>query len=95
MPGTVRIVTESGSTYVVGPGDGGGVRVARLSDHVVRGTVGPLTFAEDFARVGLVSNGRALVLECAAADGTAFRTSPIREVSSDVPAEAAAAPGRI
>lgn len=87
----LRIETESGSTYIVGPGDGPAMKVARVSDHAVRGTVGPLTFVDNFVRVGFVSNGGALLLECMQADGTAFRTSPIREVASHVPEEATAA----
>lgn len=90
MDRMLRIVTESGSTYIVGPGDGPGMRVARVSDHAVRGTVGPLTFVDDFVRVGFVSNGGALLLECTQADGTAFRTSPIREVANHDPEGAAA-----
>lgn len=95
MDRTLRIVTDSGSTYIVGPGDGANVRVARMSGHAVRGTAGPLTFVNEFVRASLVSNGTGLVLECTAADGSAFRTSPIREVATQLPAETvAAAPGR-
>lgn len=91
MDRTLRIVTDSGSTYIVGPGEGANVRVARMSDHAVRGTGGPVTFVDEFVRASLVSNGTGLVLECTAADGTAFRTSPIREVVTQLPAQAAAA----
>lgn len=84
LDGMLRIVTESGSTYMVGPGEGAGIRVERLSDHAVRGAGGPRSFGDEYVRVGLVSNGSALILECTAADGSAFRTSPIREVASPV-----------
>lgn len=76
----LHITTAGGSTYIVGPGQRGRMRVRRFSDHVVRGTLGPLAFDEEFDRVELVSDGVGLKLQCTAQDGTAFHTSLIREV---------------
>lgn len=88
MVENLRITTAGGSTYIVGPGRLGQVRVRRLSDHVVRGTVGPLAFEEEFARVELVSDGTGLRLQCTAHDGTTFQTSVIREVLPYIAAHA-------
>lgn len=89
----MRIQTHSGSTYLVGPGGHGRVRVARVSDHVVRGTVGPVTFVEEFERVELVAHGEALVLRCTAVDGTTFQTSAIRRVDHESLVDAGTAAG--
>lgn len=79
----MRITTASGSTYLVGPTPAGRVRVARVSGHPVRGTVGPFAFAEDFRRVELVAGADGLHLECTALDGQRFRTSPVAEVTGE------------
>lgn len=79
----MRIRTSSGSTYLVGPSSSGHVRVARVSGHPVRGTLGPFAFAEDFARVELVAGASGLHLECTAVDGQRFRTSPVAEVTAE------------
>lgn len=79
----MRITTERGSTYLVGPGAGGRVRVARVSDHPVRGTLGPFAFAEDFTRVELVTTTDGVCLECTGADGQRFRTSAVAQVAAE------------
>lgn len=77
----MRVTTAGGSTYLVGPSSRENyVRVARLSDHAVAGTVGPVSFAEDYLEVELVSDGHNLRLRCTHESGSRFRTSPIVEV---------------
>lgn len=77
----MRVTTAGGSTYLVGPSTRANyVRVARVSDHVVAGTIGPLSFAEDYVEVELVSDGTHLRLRCTHESGSRFRTSPILEV---------------
>lgn len=79
--GTLVLTTRRGSTYVVGTTpDGTRIRVARVSGHPVRGTLGPNTFAHDFDRVELVPGPEGLRLECTTADGQRFRTSLIVNV---------------
>lgn len=81
MTTAMRVTTAGGSTYLVGPSARENyVRVARLSDHAVAGTVGPVSFAEDYVAVELVSDGHGLRLHCTHESGSRFRTSPIVEV---------------
>lgn len=81
MTTAMRVTTAGGSTYLVGPSVRDNyVRVARLSDHAVAGTVGPVSFAEDYVEVELVSDGHNLRLCCTHESGSRFRTSPIVEV---------------
>ena len=87
----MRVRTAGGSTYLIGPSPHRyGVRVARVSDHAVGGTIGPATFAEEFASVELVSEGGALRLRCTHASGTQFATSPIVHVTHETVAAATA-----
>lgn len=80
----MRVTTAGGSTYLVGPSPRlNHVRVARVSDHAVRGTAGPDTFAEDFVEVELISDGQALRLRCTHESGSRFRTSPIVEIAHE------------
>lgn len=77
----MRVTTAGGSVYLVGPSKRRNhVRVARVSDHAVAGTLGPISFAEEYVAVELVSDGAALRMRCTHASGTRFRTSPIVEV---------------
>ncbi len=87
----MRVTTAGGSTYLVGPSRRANyVRVARVSDHVVAGTIGPLSFAEDYVEVELVSDGTHLRLRCTHETGSRFRTSPIVEVVPESEPDAAA-----
>ena len=89
----LRVVTHSGSTYLVCPADDPGrIRVVRLSNHIVRGSLGPASFSEDVVRVELVSDGRALRLRCTSADGHTFETTAIREVGQEPTVEQAREP---
>lgn len=81
MTTAMRVTTAGGSTYLVGPSARENyVRVARLSDHVVAGTAGPVSFAEDYVSAELVSDGHDLRLRCTHESGSSFRTSPIVDV---------------
>lgn len=78
---TLVLTTERGSTYVVGAATvGRHVRLARVSGHPVRGTLGPYSFAADLERAELVAVSGGLCLECTALDGQQFRTSLIAAV---------------
>lgn len=80
----VRIETDNGSTYLVGPSPTipDHIRVARLSDHAVLGVTGPTTFALDVTSAELVADGAVLRLRWVATDGGAVQTSPVRDVST-------------
>lgn len=84
MTMAMRVTTAGGSTYLVGPSMRATyVRVARVSDHAVAGTAGPVSFAEDYVEVELVSDGHHLRLRCTHESGSRFRTSPIVEVAHE------------
>ena len=80
----LRIRTDNGSTYLVGPSPTfpGRVRVARLSDHAVRGTLGPATFAVDVPTAELIAEGSVLRLRWTDDGGAVVRTSPVSDVAT-------------
>lgn len=86
----IRVTTAGGSTYLVGPSRRHNhVRVVRVSDHPVKGTLGPTTFADEFVTVELVSDGVALRMHFTHESGTRFHTSPIVSMSHEAVSEPA------
>lgn len=80
----MRITTAGGSVYLVGPSRRSHfIRVARVSDHAVAGTLGPVSFAEEYVSVELVSDGAALRMRCTHESGSRFHTSPIVQVAHE------------
>lgn len=80
----LRIQTENGSTYLVGPSPTapGRIRVARLSDHDVRGTFDSASFAVDVTTVEVAPGRGLLRLRWTEDDGSVIVTSPIRDVAT-------------
>ena len=80
----LRIQTDNGSTYLVGPSPSvpGHVRIARVSDHSVRGAWGPTTFAVDVPKAELVADGALLRLRWTEDDGSGVQTSPVQDVAA-------------
>lgn len=80
----LRIQTDNGSTYLVGPSPSvpGRVRIARLSDHSVRGAWGPTSFAVDVPTAELVADGALLRLRWTEDDGVGVQTSAVQDVAT-------------
>lgn len=79
----LQITTQNESRYLVGPSPSipDHVRIARLGQRPVTGTLGPASFATDVATAELVVDGGELRLRWTE-DGATIRTSPIEDVSA-------------